>query len=155
MNESNLDANGSGSLVLRIESERDREKASLLLLLNESNREKVLEEKSSCAAGVLGTESNMKGLLPGNKLSERGVSDANGFPPKSDDKQECLEQSRRRMICPLKPSFAFAEGLGTESENIDSFGGRKSFDRVEPVFIGLMLKSSNPNPNPKPLSCFS
>lgn len=69
--------------MLRIESVRDREKASLLLLLNESKREKLLEEKSSCA-GVLGTESNMKGLLPGNKLSERGVSDANGFPPKSD-----------------------------------------------------------------------
>ena len=49
----------------------------------------------------------------------------------------------------VKPSVAFAGGLGTESENIDSLGGRKSFDRVEPVFIGLMLKSSNRNPNPK------
>lgn len=52
-------------------------------------------------------------------------------------------------------SFAFAGVLGTESANIDNLGGRKSFEMVEPVFIGLILKSSNPNPKPKPLSYFS
>lgn len=68
--------NGSGSLVLRIESVQDIEKA-LLMLLNESNREKLLEERSSeeVCAGVDGTESNMKGLVPENKLSERGESE--------------------------------------------------------------------------------